>query len=145
MAYTNRTASSEIAAPPQVSHIESKVSSETEQSWHINIVKMISHWRQFDELWLHSYPWASCLVQIRQTALFWPVKFSSLLLPSLLIWAAQNSSKAHIKNTTPPCGGNNILAKSCIINRDFPIISKSFIIFPTMAFLYLTKVRIFLS
>ncbi|MXQ91834.1 hypothetical protein E5288_WYG019792 [Bos mutus] len=38
----------------------------------------------------------------------------------LLIGAARNSGKVYFKNTTPPCGGNNIPGKSC---RDFLIIS----------------------
>lgn len=72
------TAFSETAVPPQLSHIENKVLSETEQIWHINIVKIISYWRHFEgELGLHSYSWALCLVQIRQTALSLPIKFRS--------------------------------------------------------------------
>lgn len=125
MAQTNMAVFSGIAPLPGVPQTECEIFFEIGQFRHINIMKVISYWRHFQyELELHSYPPppASCSVQIRQTALSLPVKFiSPRYFPGLLIWAAQNSCKVYFKNTTPPCGGNDIPGKSW---RNFLIICK---------------------
>jgi hypothetical protein len=92
--------------------------------------KLIS-WRQFhtvdnleDELRLAPVlkPWAECRWNTLLGLCTWtPALCHS---PGLLIWAAQNACKVHIKNTTPPCGDKNIPEQSRMFNRDFSIIFK---------------------
>lgn len=103
MVHTNMAAFSGIVVPPQVTHIWYDIFSEIKQFRHINMAKVISYWRHFeDELGLYSYPRASCSVQMRQTALSLPIKFSSLrCFPGLLIWAARIPAKYILRTLHP--------------------------------------------